>query len=86
MARQIIDSNAETIIGTIENYQVLKNIQDIIKKPLKFICIKTQSGEKMPSKSIDFRELSNPTSTYYTKYLNEKKSNPKIYPIHRCRL
>lgn len=62
MARQIIDSNAETIIGTIENYQVLKNIQDIIKKPLKFICIKTQSGEKIPSKIIDFRELTNPTS------------------------
>lgn len=64
MARQIIDSNADTIIGTIENYKVLQNIQDIIRKPLKFICIKTQSGEKMPPKSINFRELINPTSKF----------------------
>lgn len=62
ISRQIIGSDAKVIIGTVDNYEVLKNVQALVNKPLPIICIKTQAGESIPSGSIDFAELCDPRS------------------------
>lgn len=56
----------------------MKNVQSIVQRPLPIICIKTQSGESIPTGTIDFAELSDPTDVDFSLLKRNQSSSDSI--------
>lgn len=66
ISRQLIDSDAKIVFGTVSNFPVLRQAIAMVKKEIPIVCVRTTQQESIPAGAIDFAELSNPTGVHFS--------------------
>lgn len=66
ISKQLVDSDAKILFGTVSNYSVLKHATELANKQIPIVCVRTSMDESMPNGVIDFVELSNPTGVHFS--------------------
>lgn len=57
ISRQLTDSQADAIIGTVTNIKTLREACNLSKRNIKIICLRTGVEDSNPEGTIDFNEL-----------------------------
>lgn len=58
IAKQLVDSKAKFLIGTVDGYPILKEAIEKSKLSIRIACVKSSPEQSMPDGAIDFAELS----------------------------
>lgn len=75
ISRQLVNSKAKMLIGSIEAYPILKSAVEKSKQNIRIVCVKSSPEQSMPMGAIDFAELSDPTGISLT-MVKDPKINP----------
>lgn len=75
ISKQLLQSKAKILIGSIEGHSVLKEAVEKAKLNIRIVCAKSSPEQSMPDGAIDLAELSDPTGISLT-MLKDPLINP----------